>query len=116
MIINVRFDILENLKISFPHKKPKVSLSFSLSLSQEILFEYFLCVTDLIERLMYTNSHSNSSNRQKTSDSSSTSNHSEQTTTENGTSSTTKQRTTTTNSQSTASNDYTTEEAEAVRR
>ncbi len=63
---------------------------------------------------MYANSHSTSSRNHKTSESASTSSSSEQTTT-NGTSSNTRQRTTP-NTHSTSSNDYTPEEAEAVRK
>ncbi|CAF0801300.1 unnamed protein product [Adineta ricciae] len=77
---------------------------------------------DLIERLMYANSHSTSSsskNNHKTHEpetpSASSTNHDQSTS--NGSSPTTRQRTsTTTNSHSTSSNDYTSEEAEAVRK
>ncbi|CAF3661283.1 unnamed protein product [Adineta steineri] len=73
---------------------------------------------DLIERLMHTNSHSTSSNKNnnntKTHESESTFSNHEQTTT-NGASSNPRQRTTT-NTHSTSSNDYTSEEADAVRK
>jgi DnaJ family protein B protein 12 len=69
---------------------------------------------DLIERLMYANSHSTSSSNNKTYESESSSSNHEQTTT-NGASSSTRHRTTT-NANSTSSSDYTPEEAEAVRK
>jgi DnaJ family protein B protein 12 len=69
---------------------------------------------DLIERLMYANSHSQSSSNHRNSESASTSSYSDQPTT-NGTSSSTRQRTTT-NTNSTSSSDYTLEEVEAVRK
>jgi DnaJ family protein B protein 12 len=69
---------------------------------------------DLIERLMYANSHSTSSSNNKNYESASNSSNYEQTTT-NGPSSSTRQRTTT-NTNSTSSSDYTSEEAEAVRK
>jgi DnaJ family protein B protein 12 len=72
---------------------------------------------DLIERLMYANSHSTSfsstSNNKNDESASSSSNYGHTTT--NGTSSSTRQRTTT-NTHSTSSHDYTPEEAEAVRK
>ncbi|CAF3336913.1 unnamed protein product [Rotaria socialis] len=69
---------------------------------------------DLIERLMYANSHSTSTSHNKTKDSTSTSSRDEEATT-NGESSSTKHRTTT-HTNSSSSNDFTPEEAQAVRK
>ncbi|UJR30351.1 hypothetical protein I4U23_017886 [Adineta vaga] len=72
---------------------------------------------DLIERLMYANSHSTSSSSSKanhrTHESASSANHDQATT--NGNASHARQRTTT-NSNTTSSNDYTSEEVDAVRK
>jgi DnaJ family protein B protein 12 len=100
----------ENL---FPTQKAK-GLLFILHLFSQLIFVFFFS-KDLIERLMYANSHSQSSSNHRNSESASTSSYSDQPTT-NGTSSSTRQRTTTTNTNSTSSSDYTLEEVEAVRK
>jgi hypothetical protein len=102
MIPNELFDILINPKIFFQHRKPKVNKII-------ILFTNYLFIEDLLERIK--NSTFQSTNKSRTHESTSTasSNHDHSTT--NGTSSQSKHRTT-----SASTGDYTSEEAEAVRK